>query len=59
LKVRRLPYAASRILGRRAVADRLEGDMVFSNIRLRGTGFRFTYPTLEEGLQQVFGALDG
>jgi hypothetical protein len=31
--------------------------LLFSNIRLRGTGFRFTYPTLEEGLQQVLGAL--
>src|SRR5262249_17005314 len=59
LRVRHLPYAASRILGRGAVADRVEGDMVFSNIRLRGTGFRFTFPTLEAGLQQVYGALDG
>jgi NAD dependent epimerase/dehydratase family enzyme len=32
---------------------------VFSNIRLRGTGFRFTYPTLEEGLQQILGTLQG
>ena len=37
--------------------DALQGDAVFSNIRLRGTGFRFRYPTLEHGLQQVLGAL--
>jgi hypothetical protein len=28
------------------------------NIRLRGIGFRFRYPTLERGLEQVLGALD-
>jgi hypothetical protein len=33
-------------------------DAVFSNVRLRGTGFRFLYPTLEQGLQQIVGALD-
>ena len=32
-------------------------DAVFSNIRLRGIGFRFSYPTLEDGLQQVLGTL--
>lgn len=30
---------------------------VCSNIRLRGIGFRFRHPTLEQGLQEVFGAL--
>lgn len=59
LKVRRLPYAAAQILGRRTAADCLEGDMVFSNIRLRGTGFQFSYPTLEEGLQQIVGVVEG
>lgn len=59
LRVRRLPSAAAQILGRSGVADRLEGDMVFSNIRLRGTGFHFRYPTLEEGLQQIVGTTDG
>jgi nucleoside-diphosphate-sugar epimerase len=58
LRVRRLPSAAAHILGRSGVADRLEGDMVFSNIRLRGTGFLFRYPTLEEGLQQIVGTAD-
>jgi hypothetical protein len=42
-----------------AVGDRAFriADAVFSNGRLRGTGFHFTYPTLEEGLQQGLGAL--
>ena len=35
-----------------------EFDAVFSNVRLRGSGFRFLYPTLEQGLQQIVGALD-
>jgi hypothetical protein len=30
---------------------------VFSNIRLRGIGFRFVYPTLDQGLRQVLGAV--
>jgi nucleoside-diphosphate-sugar epimerase len=59
LRVRRLPRSVGRILFGPLVADRFDGDMVFSNIRLRGTGFRFQYPTLEEGLQQVLGAVDG
>jgi len=58
LKVRRLPYAAAQILGRTAPADCIEGDMVFSNIRLRGTGFHFNYPTLEEGLQEIVGTIE-
>jgi len=58
LKVRRLPYAAAQILGRRTTVECLEGDMVFSNIRLRGTGFQFSYPTLEEGVQQIVGAIE-
>ena len=33
-------------------------DTAFSNVRLRGTGFRFLYPTLEQGLQQIVGALN-
>ena len=32
---------------------------VFSNIRLRGTGFRFRYPTLDQGLQQLFAGQRG
>ena len=41
-----------------ALADYIESDAVLSNIRLRGTGFHFHYPTLEHGLQQVLGALN-
>jgi hypothetical protein len=35
------------------LADVLGGDAVFSNIRVRGIGFRFQYPTLDEGLEQI------
>ena len=31
--------------------------VIFSNIRLRGTGFQFEDHTLEQGLQQIVGAL--
>jgi hypothetical protein len=44
LRLWRLPVAARQT------------DAVFSNIRLRGLGFRFRYPTLEQGLAQVLGA---
>jgi hypothetical protein len=40
------------------LADALSADAALSNIRLRGIGFRFRYPTLDEGLRQLFGALD-
>jgi hypothetical protein len=39
------------------LADYMRADAVFSNIRLRGIAFRFRYPTVEQGLQQVLGAL--
>jgi hypothetical protein len=39
------------------LSDSLKADAVFSNVRLRGLGFRFRYPTLELGLEQVLGAL--
>ncbi len=58
LKLRRLPQVAAQILGRTAAADRIDGDMVFSNIRLRGTGFHFSYPTLEAGLQEIVKAIE-
>jgi len=58
LRVRRVPAAAARLVAGPILADCLQADAVFSNIRLRGTGFRFRYPTLEQGLQQVLGALD-
>src|SRR6185436_11227376 len=58
LRVRRVPAAAARLVVGPVLADCLRADAVFSNIRLRGTGFCFRYPTLEQGLQQVLGALD-
>lgn len=54
----RFPAATARLLAGPIVADHLLTDAVFSNIRLRGLGFRFNYPTLERGLQHVIGALD-
>ena len=57
LSVWRVPSPAIRLVVGPVLAGYLQADAVFSNIRLRGLGFRFRYPTLEEGLQQVLGAL--
>jgi nucleoside-diphosphate-sugar epimerase len=57
LNVWRVPTAASRIVVGPLLADALSSDAVFSNIRLRGIGFQFRFPTLEQGLRQVLGAL--
>ncbi len=57
LRVCRLPTAAARLAVGPVLADYVTHDFVFSNIRLRGTGFRFRYPTVEQGLEQVLGAL--
>ena len=57
LRVWRLPEAAIRFLACARLADYMVADGVFSNIRLRGIGFRFHYPTLEQGVQQILGAL--
>jgi uncharacterized protein len=56
LRVWRVPAAATRLLVGPVLAEYLQADAVFSNIRLRGTGFQFRYPTLEDGLRQVMGA---
>jgi nucleoside-diphosphate-sugar epimerase len=58
LRVLRVPTVATRLVVGPVLADHLLTDAVFSNIRLRGLGFRFRYPTLGQGLQQVVGALD-
>ena len=58
LRVWRMPAVAGRVVGNSAMSRNGQGDAVFSNVRLRGTGFRFLYPTLEQGLQQVVGALN-
>jgi nucleoside-diphosphate-sugar epimerase len=56
LRVWRVPAAASRLVVGPLLSDSLKADAVFSNARLRGLGFRFRYPTLEEGLGQILGA---
>jgi nucleoside-diphosphate-sugar epimerase len=53
-----VPAVATRLLAGPVLADHLRADAVFSNIRLRGIGFRFNHPTLELGLRQVLGTLD-
>jgi len=58
LRVWRMPAVAARVVDRDPSSGPDLSDAVFSNVRLRGTGFRFLYPTLEQGLQQVVGALD-
>jgi nucleoside-diphosphate-sugar epimerase len=57
MRVWRVPAAASRLMVGPVLADYLRADQIFSNIRLRGTGFHFEHPTLEQGLQQIVGAL--
>ena len=52
-----VPAAATRLVVGPVLAEDLQADAVFSNIRLRGIGFRFRYPTLDHGLRQVLGAL--
>jgi hypothetical protein len=52
-----MPAVAARVMGSTDAPGRALGDVVFSNVRLRGTGFRFLYPTLEQGLEQIVGAL--
>jgi nucleoside-diphosphate-sugar epimerase len=59
LNVWRLPRAVARLVAGPVLSDYLLADAAFSNIRLRGIGFHFLYPTLEQGLQQVLGALHG
>jgi nucleoside-diphosphate-sugar epimerase len=58
LRVRRLPAAALRVVIGSRVPGGLQSDAVFSNIRLRGTGFRFEFSTLEQGLRQVLATCD-
>ena len=58
LRVLSVPAVTTRLVVGPVLADHLQADDVFSNIRLRGIGFRFLYPTLEQALQQVLGALD-
>jgi len=57
LRVRRLPAIAAGLLVDRWFAHAVRFDAAFSNIRLRGTGFRLLYPTLEYGLLQILEVL--
>jgi nucleoside-diphosphate-sugar epimerase len=57
LRAVRVPAVATRFVVGPVLSGHLQRDAVFSNIRLRGIGFRFLYPTLDQGLQQVLGAL--
>ena len=57
LRVFRVPAIATRLVVGPVLAEHLQADAVFLSIRLRGIGFRFQYPTLDQGLQQVLGAL--
>ena len=57
LRIRRVPAATTWFITGTALDDYRQADSLFSNIRLRGIGFRFTYPTLDEGIQQVVGEL--
>jgi uncharacterized protein len=58
LRAWRVPQAMARLMAGPILAEHVRGDAVFSNIRLRGLGFDFRYPTLEHGLRQVLGAID-
>ena len=58
LRVWRVPAVATRLVAGPILADDILADAMFSNIRLRGIGFRFRYPTLEQGLQQILGTLN-
>ena len=51
LRIWRLP-AAARVVVRRRHAVCAGSDILLSNIRLRGTGFQFEYPTVEEGCRR-------
>ena len=57
LRVWHVPGAATRLVFGPVLGNDIHADAVFSNIRLRGIGFRFDYPTLEQGVHQILGAL--
>jgi len=53
----RLPQAVAPVVVGSILAEYVQADGVFSNIRLRSTGFQFRYPTVEAGLRQVIDAV--
>jgi nucleoside-diphosphate-sugar epimerase len=56
LRAWRVPPAAARLVVGPDLAGYLHADAAFANIRLRRLGFRFDYPTLEDGLGSIAGA---
>jgi nucleoside-diphosphate-sugar epimerase len=56
-RVWHMPALAAQFIRRRPFADYIQRNAAFSSIRLRGIGFHFHYPTLEDGIEQVVGAL--
>jgi nucleoside-diphosphate-sugar epimerase len=58
LRVCRLPAAAAPVAMGPVIGELMRSDAVFSNIRMRGIGFRFSYPTLAEGMAQILDAID-
>ncbi len=56
LRTRRLPARAAGLI-RGPLADHARGHAAFSNIRLRGIGFTFHYPTVEDGIAHILRAL--
>jgi nucleoside-diphosphate-sugar epimerase len=58
LRLCRLPAAVAPLAVGPILGELMRSDAVFSNIRLRGIGYRFTYPTLEQGLAQVLESVD-
>ena len=58
LRVWRLPAVAARLTSHPLLRDYLRPDAALSNIRLRGIGFTYRYPTLDQGIEQILGALD-
>ncbi len=57
LRVWRIPAAAARLFVGSPLTNSVQTNAAFSNIRLRGIGFRFRYPTLDQGIEQILGAL--
>lgn len=58
LRVRRVPTPIVRPLVGAVLHEHLTADAVYSASRLRSLGFRFRYPTLEEGFTEVLRSLN-
>lgn len=58
LRVWRIPKTLAPLVVGPVLANCWQSDAVFSNVRLRSLGFRFLYPTLDQGLRQILETLD-